>query len=175
MTTIPTLQTERLILRPPSAADRDLYVRFFDCAEASALYGGPLKPHEAWRILAQDLGHWHLKGFGKWTLQRRADGALIGGCGLVHLEGWPSHELTWWLLPEHRGSGFATEASHEVIAYAYDTLHWSHVETHMRDENASAHAIAKRLRGVFDRRSTFPDGFTRDVFRLPHPAMSEAS
>lgn len=170
MTDIPTLRTDRLTMRPPQAVDAALYQAFFADADGSGNYGGPLRPDQAWRVLAQDIGHWHLKGFGKWTLVLRDTGETIGGCGLVHPDGWPSHELTWWLLKPARGHGYATEASRAAIGCAHRTLGWTVVETHMRDANLPARAIAQRLGGQIDRRETFPDGVARDVFRLPCPS-----
>jgi RimJ/RimL family protein N-acetyltransferase len=167
--TIPTLQTKRLTLRAPAPKDFDAYRAFFADAEGSGNYGGPLRPDQAFRVLALDLGHWHLKGFGKWMLERRDTGEVVGGTGLVHPEGWPSAELTWWLLRDHRGAGYATEASRAAISFGYETLGWPVVETHMRDENIAARRIAERLGGTICRRDTFPDGVARDVFALPNP------
>ncbi len=166
-TQIPTLQTERLILRGPVIDDFPIYRDFFADAVGSGNYGGPKRPDDAFRTLAYDIGHWHLKGFGKWIMQRRDDGVVIGGCGLVQPNGWPRHELTWWLLKEHRGAGYATEASHAAIEFGYNVLEWPVVETHMRDENLAARAIAERLGGKIVLRETFPDGVTRDIFALP--------
>ncbi|MEM9098832.1 MAG: GNAT family N-acetyltransferase [Pseudomonadota bacterium] len=167
MIAIPTLETERLVLRAPASEDADLYAEFFADAEGSGNYGGPLRPDLAWRVLAQDFGHWHLKGFGKWVLVEKSTDRTVGGCGIVHPEGWPSHELTWWLLRAARGKGYATEASRAAIAFAHNRLGWSMVETHMRDANAPARAIAERLGGRIVRREVFPDGVPRDIFEIP--------
>ncbi|MEM1382543.1 MAG: GNAT family N-acetyltransferase [Pseudomonadota bacterium] len=164
----PILYTPRLKLRLPKVGDFPLYRGFFsETGGSSASYGGPLEPHRAFQRLAADLGHWHLKGFGKFVLERHHTAAPIGGCGIVHPEGWPSHELTWWLLPSARGHGFATEASQAVLDWAYGQLGWSAVETHMRDENTAARALTARLGGRVIRREIFPDGIARDVFALP--------
>ncbi len=170
---IPVLETQRLILREPRLEDAALYAAFFADAEGSGNYGGPRRADEAFNILCRDLGHWQLKGFGKWVVTLR-DGTPVGGCGLVHSIGWPSHELTWWLLRDHRGHGYATEASRAAIAFAYDTLGWPTVETHMRDENTPARTLAERLGGRKTRRETFPDGVTRDIFTLPRATGAAA-
>ncbi|MEM7445454.1 MAG: GNAT family N-acetyltransferase [Pseudomonadota bacterium] len=171
---IPMLETERLQLRAPCAEDAPIYAAFFADGEASRFYGGPLREDQAWRQLAVDLGHWQLRGHGRWAVVRRDTGAMIGGCGLWWASGWPRRELTWWLVPQARGAGYATEASRAAIAYGYDTLRWSLVETHMDDANHAARRLAERLGGKVIAREGFPDGKARDVFGLPHPETAGA-
>ena len=170
---IPCLKTERLLLRAPRAEDADAYCRFYADAEASHFYGGPLRADQAWKRLAQDVGHWQLRGYGLWMLDERETGQVLGGCGLFWAEGWPRSELTWWLLREARGRGFATEASRAVIAYALDRAGWSGVETHMDDANQAARRLALRLGGQLIAREPFPDGKERNVYRLD-PAVSSS-
>jgi len=171
----PCLETERLILRAPCRADAPVYTAFYADAQASGFYGGPKRPDEAFRVLCSDIGHWVLAGHGKWMLVHKTGGTVLGGCGLVHPDGWPSAELTWWLLPEHRGAGYASEASMAVIDFGYRTLGWPVVETHFRDENAPARVLAERLGGTKTRRAGFPDGVDRDVYAFPQPAGVNAA
>jgi RimJ/RimL family protein N-acetyltransferase len=44
---IPTIETDRLILRAPAATDFPVYRAFFADAEASSYYGGPLAEDRA--------------------------------------------------------------------------------------------------------------------------------
>lgn len=163
----PKLQTERLILRAPGPEDWPLYRDFYADTEASAFYGGPLEPAQAWRKLAGDIGHWVLRGHGLWIVAERASGRPVGGCGLVWPEGWPRHELTWWIVPDARRQGYALEASRAAVDWGY-RRGWPAVETHMNDGNAAARALAVRLGGRVIGRQTFPDGIARDIFLLPH-------
>ncbi len=165
---ISTLHTERLRLLPLDAACADLYESFYTDAEASRLYGGPLTRGAAWARLAADIGHWQLRGFGVWAVQRRQQGDLVGTCGFWQGLEW-SRELTWWLLPAARGAGIAFEASRAVVAHAHTVWGWPSVETYMNDENQLARALALRLGGVCVRRQSFPDGLDRDVYRIPAP------
>ncbi len=166
---IPTLETERLILREPRDEDASAYAAFYADAQASAFYGGPLLAHEAWGMLARDIGHWSLRGYGMWVVERRDTGDVIGGCGLMWPTGWPRSELTWWILPDARRQGFAKEASLAAIAFGYDTLGWDLVQTHMKDDNAAARALALSLGGEAITREAFPDGVSRDIYALPRP------
>ena len=164
---IPELETSRLVLRAPADSDFASYQKFFADAEASAFYGGPLNATQTWRVLAQDFGHWMLRGYGRWVIEAKQTGEMLGSCGLWWPEGLPRSELTWWLLPAARGKGFATEASQAAIAFGYDQLGWELVETHMNDDNLPARRLVERLGGEVLTREQFPDGVTRNVYRLP--------
>jgi len=163
---VPTIETERLILRGPKETDLGAYVAFNDVSDVVVgSYRGGKTQDEVKAVLSRDIAHWE-KGFGMWLLTL-ADDQVIGGAGLVHPDNWPSHELTWWLMPEHRKAGYATEASRAVIEFGYSVLGWPQVETHMRDENLPARQLAERLGGTVIRRDVFPDGVARNVFALP--------
>lgn len=164
---IPVLTTDRLVLRGPTSEDFPVYEAFFADAHASAAYGGPLNTSDAWRVLATDLGHWELRGYGRWAVSLKSSGKMIGGCGLWWPHGYPRSELTWWIIPDARKKGYAREASIAAINFGYEVLGWSLVETHMNDENIAARRLAESLGGAVIARETFPDGLTRNVFQLP--------
>lgn len=164
---IPKLRSDRLILCPPCIGHFETYCSFYADAEASSFYGGPLTPVQAWRKLAYDVGHWALRGFGMWSLVEQASSEMVGGCGILWPEGWPRHELTWWIMPGARRHGYAEAASRTVLRWARKALHWDVVETHMRDENRAAHRLAIKLGGMQIARERFPDGHHRDVYAIP--------
>jgi ribosomal-protein-alanine N-acetyltransferase len=163
MTQIPYLTTKRLTLRPPTAADLGVYTAFNAVSDFTyGAYRGGKSDTETKALLTSDINHWS-RGFGMWLISL-ADDEVVGGAGLVHPDGWPSHEMTWWLMPDHRRMGYATEASRAVIEFGYGVLGWPQVETYMRDDNFPARQLAERLGGKPVRREVFPDGISRDVF-----------
>ncbi|MBT3067160.1 GNAT family N-acetyltransferase [Rhodoferax sp. U11-2br] len=167
---IQTLETPRLRLVPPSQACAKAYELFYTDAEASRMYGGPITAAAAWTRLSSDLGSWYLQGFGVWAMQEKSDGEFLGTCGFWQGRDWP-RELTWWLLPQYRGHGFAKEASLAAVHHAYEVLGWSAVETYMNDQNTQARALVLSLGGQKARRQGFPDGKERDVFIIPRTAV----
>lgn len=169
----PTLVTDRLTLRLPVPGDFNGYRAFYDVSDVTVGgYRGGRTDAEVRTILQSHIDHWTAKGFGMWLLMPKDGAPMLGGAGLSHPDDWPSHELTWWLMPGARGKGYASEASRAVIEWAYDTLGWPGVETHMRDENIPARRLAERLGGQIIRRDMFPDGVARDVFALPREAAA---
>ena len=133
------------------------------------MYGGPITAGAAWARQAADLGSWHLQGFGVWSLREKSSGEFVGKCGFWQGKDWP-RELTWWLLPQFRGRGLASEASLAAVRHAYEVLGWPVVETYMNDENHQALALVLRLGAQFSRRQAFPDSRERDVYAIPRTA-----
>lgn len=91
----PSLKTERLTLRVPRNKDFAVYRDFFADAEASRFYNGQMDAGDAWRVLATDLGHWALRGYGRWAVIEQSIERMVGGCGLWWPEAYPRSELTW--------------------------------------------------------------------------------
>jgi RimJ/RimL family protein N-acetyltransferase len=147
MIDIPTLPTERLILRPFRDDDLDAYAEI--CADPEVMRylgeGQPLSRAEAWRQMAFIVGHWQLKGFGLWAVEEQASGALIGRAGLLQPEGWPGFELGWTLGQQWWGKGYATEAARAGLRYAFQELDRNHVISLIRPENHPSIRVAERL------------------------------
>ena len=166
---IPTLETERLRLIPPNRGCYEVYERFYTDADASKMYGGPISVEQVWARLKADVGSWNSLGFGVWVIQQKSDDSLIGTCGFWQGKGWPK-ELTWWVVPEVRGKGIATEASNAAIFHAYSEFKWDLVKTYMNDDNIAARSLVEKLGGKKIDRRTFTDGLNRDIYELPRPA-----
>jgi RimJ/RimL family protein N-acetyltransferase len=147
MIDIPTLTTDRLILRAFRDDDLEAYAEI--CADPEVMRylgdGKPLSRAEAWRQMAFIVGHWQLKGFGLWALEEKESGALIGRAGLLHPEGWPGFELGWTLGRQWWGKGYATGAARAGLRYAFEELDRDHVISLIRPENHPSIRVAERL------------------------------
>ena len=144
---MPTLETERLVLRMFQADDLDAYATM--CADPDVMRylgdGKPLTRPDAWRQMAMILGHWQLKGYGLWALEERATGALVGRAGFFEPEGWPGFEVGWMLRRESWGRGYATEAAARVLRYAFTELGRERLISLIRPANAPSIRVAERL------------------------------
>jgi RimJ/RimL family protein N-acetyltransferase len=165
---IPVLQTERLTLRAPRPEDFDAYAAF-RATERARFVGGVVDRTEAWRSYATGLGHWHLRGYGMWTVEERATGTWLGHVGLWHPEGWIAREIGWWLGDAaFEGRGFAREAAEAARDHAYGALGWSEAFSVIHPENARSLALAARLGATLDREETYA-GVRLLVFRHLRP------
>ncbi|PWJ16189.1 GNAT family N-acetyltransferase [Jannaschia seohaensis] len=139
---IPTLTSKRLTLRAPEARDHAAYAAFY-ASERSHIIGGPRDETAAWKVLANDVGHWHLRGFGWWALD---DGTgCIGTCGFHLPAGRPEVELGWSLFSA-TGQGYATEAGRAALAWARETRQpWPRIVSHIDRGNTASQRVAARL------------------------------
>ncbi len=145
----PTLETERLILRPPNADDLEGFVRFSADPEATRFLGGPGSPPAVWRSVAQLIGAWTLRGFSMFSFIEKETGQWVGRGGPWRPEGWPGNEIGWAITPHAQRKGYAREASIACLDYAFTTLGWDEVIHCIDPRNvasiAVAHAIGSRL------------------------------
>lgn len=141
---IPTLETERLVLRPPTAEALEAYIAFYQ-SDRSAFVGGPSPRDQAWRAYASEIGHWTLRGYGRWAVQERASGLWCGQVGLWFPDGWPEPEVGWSLFGAAEGRGIAFEAASAARAHAYDALGWNSVISLIDPANARSIALAERM------------------------------
>ena len=67
---IPTLETERLILRPFGEPDVEPMFEMLQDPDVVLYVGDRHVPtrQETWRMVAGWLGHWALRGYGQWAI-----------------------------------------------------------------------------------------------------------
>ncbi len=166
---IPTLETERLIMRAPCEADFEAEAEFF-ASDASKFVGGPKRPDETWRAVAMLLGHWAMRGYGFWGVEEKNTGTYVGHVGLWNPHGWPEPEIGWTLMNHATGKGYATEAALAARAHAYDVLGWETAISLIDPDNLGSKAVAERLGAQFEYMFEHPAFGAMQVWRHSAPA-----
>lgn len=141
-----TLQSKRLTLRKPQASDLASYVRFF-ASERSHFLRGPVSAAEAFDKLAAMIGHWEIRGFGRYVIEH--EGHPIGHAGPLAIEDPETPELTWSLWQaEAEGHGYATEALQAVSQHLLDDQGWAALTILIQPDNLPSRRLAERLGAV---------------------------
>jgi RimJ/RimL family protein N-acetyltransferase len=153
-------------------ADLSFFTRIHalpDVAENLYPGGRPRSPAETAAWLEATLASYERRALGYLAVLRKADGALIGRCGLMDLaveattpehglrKGWFGREeapagvaltyeceLGYTFDPAVWGQGYATEAARCVRDYARDTLGLSYVISAILPQNARSRRVAER-------------------------------
>lgn len=141
----PTLETERLLLRPPQAEDFEAWAEFMGDGDHVRFVGGAQPPPMAWRAMMSVAGAWALEGFGFFSVIEKSTGAWVGRLGPWQPHGWPGTEVGWGIVRSAGGKGYATEGSIATIDWAFDHLGWTEVIHTIDPANVSSKRVAERL------------------------------
>lgn len=141
----PTLETERLILRPTADEDFDGWAAFMADEVATRHIGGPQERSVAWRSMRAMAGAWALDGFAMFSVVEKATGRWVGRLGPWMPEGWPGTEVGWGIVREAWGRGYATEGAAAAMDWAFDGLGWTDIIHTIDPENAASIAVARKL------------------------------
>lgn len=158
------IETERLILRRWEERDRATF--HAHCSDPEVMrYLGPLQSREETDAqLDRQNGFLDAHGFCFWAVERRADAALVGFCGLKPgAAGTPIEhdvEIGWRLGRDHWQQGFAWEAARASLDWAWANLDAPGIAAITSPDNAASWGLMERL------------GMTRDAAGdFDHPAV----
>lgn len=167
---IPTLLSERLTLRAPSPKDFEA-VHAFRSSPRSKFLGGPVATKgKTWSYLSSVIGHWHMRGFGRWILtETGGDDTALGLVGPHFPYDWPEPEIAWTLYGGAEGKGYAFEAARLAREYAYQTLDWPTAISMIAPENTRSVAVARKMGCKVDGTFTYDGLGTMQIWRHPSP------
>jgi RimJ/RimL family protein N-acetyltransferase len=155
----PTLETARLILRPPEERDLDGFAAMMEDEEAARFVGGQQSRSGAWRGMAAMAGSWALRGYGMFSVIEKASGDWVGRVGPWQPEGWPGAEVGWGFHRSAWGKGYATESAAAAIDWAFDDLGWDDVIHCIAPANRPSARVAERLGSVLRGSAYLPAPF----------------
>lgn len=150
------IETDRLILRRPTAADAPVATAFWQSPRSMHVGGDVIRP-TAWRHFAAMLGHWEIRGYGLWAVVRRDTNQTIGLVGPWYPDGWPETEIGWLLFDGAEGHGFAAEAARAAMDHARTELGWTDIVHYIAPANDRSIALAERLGAVRDDTAQVPN------------------
>jgi ribosomal-protein-alanine N-acetyltransferase len=143
------LETERLVLRVPTPDDVDpLAAIYADPLVMQYIGTGQTRAREQVTHGVKWMIEQHEKhGFGLWVVETKAEGQVIGRCGLIVQEvaGKVETELAYLLSRECWGRGYATEAALEIKRAAAEALGLRRLIALIRAENAASKRVAEKL------------------------------
>ena len=165
---IPTIETERLVLRAFQLADFDALFPFLsDPDMARYRTGEPLSRDEAWEWVVGNAGQWMVRGYGIFAAEERATGTFVGFGGPWHPIVFDEPELAYSLLRAHHGKGFATELATAARDWIFETLDVAPFSL-VHPDNHPSRRVAERLGATIESQTVFCDQ-PRLVYRHTKP------
>ncbi|MCB1334579.1 MAG: GNAT family N-acetyltransferase [Roseivivax sp.] len=173
LTAAPVLETERLILRGPQPRDAEPLIDFLMDRPRAELFGAYDNRGDAWRWFALNVGHWHIHGFGYFTVEMKQTGVPAGLCGLWYPEGWPEPEIGWLVFAGFEGQGIAHEAALRARRWAYEEKGFSTLSSNIKPGNARSVALAERMGAVYER--SYMNIYMGEEMLYRHPGPEDLS
>ena len=139
---IPVLETKRLVLRAPRLEDAKMVAALANdrrIAENTARIPHPYKLSDAESFIA-NARNGDTEAVFLVTLR---DDTIIGACGMV-ATAEPIPELGYWLGVEHWGKGYATEALHAVIDFAFSEFDHAALQAGARVTNPASRRVLEK-------------------------------
>jgi len=142
------LETPRLLLRPPrleDAAAIEAMAGERQVAEMTSSIPHPYPPGGAAEFLASladpaaDGADFHV------TIERRADGTVIGMVGLFPSPQAPSGQIGYYVGPHYWGHGYATEAAGRMVRYGFENLRLPRMLAHVFVGNERSLRVLQKL------------------------------
>ena len=145
---IPTLETERLILRKMLVSDKeDIYA--YSCREdvTEFLTWAPHTSMEYTQDYLRYIGQRYSVGdYFDWAVVEKASGRVIGSCGFTRFD-YPNDagEIGYVFHPDFGGKGYATEAVGEVVRFGFVALKLHRIEARYLKGNDRSCKLMERL------------------------------
>jgi RimJ/RimL family protein N-acetyltransferase len=148
MKDIPTLRTERLVLRPFVVGDAPEVQRL---AGDRAIADTTLSiPHPYTDGLAEEWISKHRDAFDKeqgvtFAVTRKEDGSLVGAIGLTAMTKGHQAELGYWIGRPYWNQGYCTEAAQALLRYAFSELGLARVHCCHFSRNPASGQVMRKL------------------------------
>lgn len=166
---MPTLTTERLVLRKLKASDASDMFEYARLAEVTKYL--TWKPHKDVHYTKQYLEYlgtrYAVGDFYDWAITLADSGKMIGTVGFTKFD-LPNNsaEIGYVLNPEYAGKGIATEAAKKIVNFGFNFLKLHRIEARHMVGNDASHRVMEKLgmkeEGTF-RESYFVGGSYRTV------------
>src|SRR4051812_13468836 len=161
------VETARLRMRPFTLGDLDGLWRIARDPEVMRHIGDglPFTRDETLANLKRIVEVYERRGYGRWALEKKDGGGLIGYCGLGYGIEEVGVEVVYLLAREEWGKGIATEAASASLRYGFETLGFDSIAALTRPNNWRSRRVMERLGMRFERDACY-HGYTCVCYRL---------
>lgn len=156
---MPTVQTARLLLRPFTPADHDTLAPIYGDPDVMRYMrtGNPAPRERVQFVIDTYIRYWQDYPFGLWAVERLDDGALIGQCGLFHLDNTSEVEVAHLLAKDAWGQGVASEAAAASRRYGFETADLARIVAVVRPQNVASQHVLEKIGLGFERNARYYD------------------
>jgi [ribosomal protein S5]-alanine N-acetyltransferase len=166
---LPTLETERLILRKMILNDAEAVFAYASNSEVSryTLWETHRSIEDSRAFLEFATQKYENGGEPDWGIVYRGNGCLVGACGLVNWEAEHARaEVGFVLSREYWGRGLMSEAVRTILRFGFERMNLNRIEARCIAENAASARVMEKAGMVYEgtlRQREYIKGAYRDI------------
>ncbi len=151
----PVIETDRLRLRMFTSDDLDSFAAMLADPDVMRYVedGQPKDRSVAEKALNSMIAHWQRHRFGRWAVEEKTSGTLIGFGGLRSLSGIP--EVVYHFAKAHWGKGYATELARASLSFGFDKHRFGRIVAIAKPDNAASIHVMEKLGMHFEMRTSY--------------------
>lgn len=154
------IETERLILREITLEDKEALLKLHADPVVQKYTGEPVvkSMEEMTKAIEGRIVNYKKYGYGRWATILKSGNQFVGWAGLAYLPEFDEIDIGYRFMPEYWGMGIATEASHAILAYGFDTLQLNRIIAIALPENKASIRVMEKIGMEFDKFAPYEPG-----------------
>jgi RimJ/RimL family protein N-acetyltransferase len=143
---IPTLQTERMTLRPLAPTDAAVLHRIYQTEGVLQYFPFTTPPplESLQRFILGQQKHWEKHGYGNWGLLPAGESEIIGWAGLQYLPELDETEVGFLLDRPFWGRGYATQTAKLSLDFGFQHFNFDHVIALVHEDNLASRRVIEK-------------------------------
>lgn len=153
MSVVPSIRTDRLLLRGWLPTDREPFVELNADPVVMRFLQGPMSAELTDDFLRRINAYWSEHGWGLWAVEVLDVAPFIGYVGLwpaPFLPGGGGVEVGWRLAREHWGNGYAPEGAAAALEFGFETVGLDEIVSFTVPDNQPSWRVMEKIGLVRD-------------------------
>lgn len=168
--TLPTLETDRLLVRPMRQEDVDDLFAYTQDEETAryVTWNANQTVDQAQQFLTHVLSNYEQGKQAPWAIEWKATGQMVGTIDFIHLllDENKQAELGYALSRQFWGKGIVTEAVERVLDFGFEALQLERIQARCMEPNIGSARVMEKVGMTYEgtlRRLIFIKGTFHDV------------
>jgi ribosomal-protein-alanine N-acetyltransferase len=169
VTALPTLETERLRLRPFTTDDAPEVERMAGERRVSEMTLNIPHPYPVGLAAQWIASHSPAAADGSFysfAVVRKDSGILLGGIAITPTARFRRAEIGYWLGIEHWNNGYTTEAARRIVAFGFEQLGLVRIQATCYPRNPASARVMQKIGMAYEgllQGYSYKDGVQKDI------------
>ncbi len=141
------INTQRLILRPYVTDDINALHKILSDEKTMSFWPAPFTIEQTRRWIERSIKSYRENQFGRFAVELKESGKLIGDCGILlsEVDGKQENDLGYIIHSDYWGRGYGTEAAQACLDFGFNKLGLTRIAANMASDNTASIRVAEKI------------------------------